>query len=111
MNIIQDSQGHAVQGALPFRRGAAQKLTLVAGAVLSAPFTTTAPTKVISVFPKVEVAIALGDASVVATAADDYLPANQVSYIGLALSNGAVATHISILQLSGGGDVYISERL
>ncbi|MCD8496983.1 MAG: hypothetical protein LRZ85_02200 [Alphaproteobacteria bacterium] len=69
-----------------------------------------AGTRVISLYATTDIYVRLGGASVAATSADHFFPAN--TYYDIALGGGETghATHIAALQVSGGGTLYVSEK-
>lgn len=70
----------------------------------------TETTRIVSLFANTDVFIACGDSSVTATSADHFFPAGVYYDIAIGGDNSAHYTHISVLQASSAGTVYISEK-
>lgn len=66
-------------------------------------------TRVVFLYATVPIYIKFGDELVEAAATDHYFPAGI--YYGFSIGGGKVGhkTHLSVLQVSGGGTVYVSE--
>lgn len=72
------------------------------------PFTET--TRIVSLYADTDVFIACGGANVTATSADHFFPAGVYYDIAIGGDNSAHYTHLSVLQASGAGTVYVSEK-
>jgi len=70
-----------------------------------------ADTRVVSVYASQPVYLAFGDASVSATTSDHYFPAGLYYDVALGGDGAAHATHVGVLQVSAGGQVYVSEKV
>ncbi len=69
-----------------------------------------ADTQIISLYSDVPAYIAFGDSSVIATTSDHYLPAGLYYDVSIGGDHSAHYTHIAVLQASGAGTLYISEK-
>ena len=68
-------------------------------------------TRVVSVYATQPVYLSFGDDSVSATSNDHYFPAGIYYDIALGGDGAAHATHLAVLQVSSGGNVYVSEKV
>ena len=69
-----------------------------------------ADTRVVSVYASEDVYLKFGDSSVIATSSDHFFPAGVYYDIALGGDGTGHATHLAVLQVSAGGDVYVSEK-
>ena len=103
MELPKDIRGGYAQALKPIP-GEGQTLAVTATTVQSADFEL--DTKVISVFCTVDCFIEIGITTVVATTADQFLPANTFMYISVAaLTDVALAA----IRLSADGTLYLGE--
>jgi len=103
MELPKDIRGGFAQALKPIP-GEGQALTVSGTTVQSADFEL--DTKVISVYSTTDCYIEVGDTNVVATSADQFLPANTFMFISVAdLADVALAA----IQVSAGGTLYVGE--
>lgn len=105
--LPKDADNNAIP-ALGLRAGGSHAITAGASSTRNAT-AFNAETRVVNVIATVPVYIEFGDISVAATANSHYFPAGV--YYGFDVGGGKSAqkTHMAVLQVSSGGNVYISE--
>lgn len=106
--LPQDIDGNPVP-AIRLKDGAAHTVSTSGTAVRNGT-AFDSETRIISLYATEPVYIAFGDASVTASSADHYFPAN--TYYDFAIGGDKVGqyTHVSAIAVSAAGVLYISEK-
>ena len=95
--------------ALRMKSGGAHSIIVGTSSVRNAT-TFDADTQIISLYSDVPVYISFGDSTVSATSSDHYLPAGLYYDVSIGGDHSAHYTHIAVIQASGAGTLYISEK-
>ncbi len=106
--LPQDSNDNPIP-ALRLKQNGAQKITVGASSARNST-AFDEQTRIVGLYSDVPVYINCGDASAVATTSDHYLPANMYYDISIGGDSSAHYTHISVIQESSAGTLYISEK-
>ena len=67
-------------------------------------------TRVVSLYADVPVYVAFGDGGVTASSADHYFPAGVYYDFAIGGDRTGQASHVAVLAVAAGGNVYISEK-
>lgn len=106
--LPQDSDRNTIP-ALRLKKNAAHTLTAGSSSTRNAT-AFDAETRIVSIYASAPVFIAFGDATVTASSSDHYFPAGVYYDLSIGGGNTGQYSHVAVLAVSGGGDVYLSEK-
>jgi hypothetical protein len=106
--LPQDSD-HNIIPALRLKKDGAHTLAVVKSSVRTAT-AFDGDTRIVSLYANVPVFVAFGDGAATATTSDHYFPAGVYYDLSIGGGNTGQYSHVAVLAVSGGGDVYLSEK-
>ncbi len=107
--LPQDADNNVIP-ALRLRSGAGAHSITASGSSARNSTAFHADTRVVSVYATVPVYLNFGDSGVTAAASNHYFPEGVYYDFSVGGAPASHFTHVAVLQVSGGGTVYISEK-
>lgn len=106
--LPQDQNDNPIP-ALRMKQGGAHNISISASSTRNS-IAFSEETLIISIYADVPIYIAFGSSAITATTSDHFFPAGIYYDIAIGGDHSAHYTHAAVLQVSGGGTVYISEK-